>query len=81
MFDSDPHVGTMRQNVSGESFGEAVALVVDSTGGETRLGEKDGGELDKPAGLASEAVDDVENADYWGGREWGPPLSEELEAA
>ena len=46
------------RDVSDEAFGEAVALVVDGAGGEAGFGEENGGELEEPAGLAGEAVDD-----------------------
>lgn len=35
-----------------------MALVVDGAGGEAGFGEENGGELEEPAGLAGEAVDD-----------------------
>lgn len=77
VFDDGVEVG----NVSDKSIREAVALVIDGARGEARFGEEDGGELDNPAGLAGEAVDDAEDAEGFGGREWGPPLGEEPEAA
>ena len=57
------------------------ALVVEGAGGETGLGEVDGGELEEPAGLAGVSVHDGEgsNDGFW--REWGPPLCEELETS
>ena len=45
-------------DVSGEAFGEAVALVINGAGGETGFGDMDGCELHKPARLAGEAMDD-----------------------
>lgn len=68
-------------NVGDEAVGEAVALVVDGADGEAGLGEVDGGELDEPAGLAGEAVDDGQGSEDRSGRKWGPPLGEELEAS
>jgi len=65
--------------VSDKPIGEAVALVVDCACGEAGLCKVDGGELDEPAGFAGESVHEGEGSDYSGGREWGPPLSEELE--
>ena len=43
--------------------GEAVALVVEGGGGEAVAGEEDGGELEEPAGLGGEAVDEGDNVD------------------
>ena len=43
--------------------GEAVALVVEGGGGEAVEGEEDGGELEEPAGLVGEAVDEGDNVD------------------
>ena len=63
-----------------EAFGEAVSLVVDCTCGESRFGEENGGELEEPARLAGESVDNGDDSGDWS-VEWGPPLSEELEAA
>jgi len=65
--------------VSDKAIGEAVTLVVDCAGGKAGLCKVDGGELDEPAGFAGESVYDGEGSDYSGGREWEPPLSEELE--
>ncbi|KAF7820130.1 Tyrosine-specific transport protein [Senna tora] len=68
-------------DVGDEAVGEAVALVVDGASGESGVGEVNGGELEEPAGLAGVAVDEGDGADDGGGREWGPPLGEELEAS
>lgn len=67
--------------VSHEAVGEAVALVIDGANGESMLGYVNSGELHEPAGLAGEAVDGADCTYELGGRERGPPLSEELEAA
>lgn len=69
------------RNVSDEAVGEAVALVVDGAGGEAGFGEIHGGELEEPAGLAGEAVDESQGPDGFGRRQWVPPLSEELETS
>lgn len=67
------------RDVSNETVGEAVALVIDGTCGESRFGEVYSCELDEPTGLAGEAVDEGDNADDLGGRKWGPRLREKLE--
>nr|GMC77250.1 transcription factor MYB73-like [Ipomoea batatas] len=66
---------------SRQAIGEAVALVIDGANGESMLGYVNSGELHEPAGLAGEAVDGADCTYELGGRERGPPLSEELEAA
>ena len=66
--------------MSDEAVGEAVALVVDGAGGESGLGEVDGGELEEPAGLAGEAVHEGKGSSQFRRREREPPLREELEA-
>lgn len=57
-----------------------MALVIDGTGGETLLREVDGGELDHPAGLTGETVDDGESTDDLSRRQGSPGLGEELHA-
>ncbi|CAL5432038.1 unnamed protein product [Camellia sinensis] len=42
---------------------EPWALVIDGASGEAGLGEEDGGELNEPARLAGEAVDDGDYSD------------------
>lgn len=75
------HDGVDVGDVSNESFGEAVALVVDGADGEPGLGEVDGRQLDEPAGLSGESVNDGQDSDDLRGGERRPPLSEELETS
>lgn len=63
-----------------EAVGEAVALVVEGADGEARLSEVDAGELDEPAGLAGEAVDEGDDADDGLRGEWSPRLGEDVES-
>lgn len=77
VIDNGVNVGYM----SHEAIGEAMALMIDCADGETVLGEVNGGELNEPAGLAGESVNDADDADGVRGREWGPPLSEEFETS
>lgn len=67
-------------DMGNEAVGEAVALVIDGAGGETGFGEMDGRELEKPAGLAGETVDDGKSTDNFSRREGSPGLREELHA-
>lgn len=50
-------------DVSNQAIREAVATVVEGTGGEANLGKVDGGELEEPTGLAGVAVYDNEGSD------------------
>lgn len=65
-------------NVGDEAVGEAMALVIDGAGGETGFGEMDGSELDNPAGLAGETMDDGESTDDVSRGKRSPGLREEL---
>lgn len=58
-----------------------MALVVDGADSEPRLREEDGSELDHPAGLSCETVNDGDHADRLGRGQRGPPLSEKPETA
>lgn len=57
-----------------------MALVIDGADGESGLRDMDGGELDEPAGLAGESVDDGDDAGDFG-RGSDPPLREQLESS
>ncbi|XP_020979390.1 uncharacterized protein LOC110271987 [Arachis ipaensis] len=50
------------RDVGDEAVGEAVALMVNGAGGESGLGEVDGGELEEPAGFAGKSVNDSEGS-------------------